>query len=460
MKRFTLFLLAAVLVLSMVPAVSAAEYTPIDLGDYTASCSGNGWSYDADTATLTLDGYKLSNGEGYWYWAAFDEAPENFTIYLASGSVNVFPLVSGVGVIRGDGSLAMDMCYSSLDLDITEFSCNYYYGDELVVRGGNVSVGHTKATEHITVYDGNVTIEDMDVYAFQILGGNVTAGEIHNCNGTTIESARCEVTGGRLTVNGSTEYYPMSLVFYTNEEPGFVEKLAPHLDKIGTITDAEGNPLEFRYLGGDGNEFVDGDFYCQAVLVDADGNPPSQVIIVPKGSFIDVEEDEYYYDSVLWAKAQGITAGYGREATFCPDLACTRAQVVTFLWRAAGSPAPASGENPFTDVPGDTWYSDAVLWAVEEGITNGYGSETTFCPDETCTRAQVVTFLHRYEGTEAPQSAENPFVDVPAGEWYHDAVLWAAEQQITAGYGDSTTFCPDLVCTRGQIVTFLYRAMQ
>ena len=173
--------------------------------------------------------------------------------------------------------------------------------------------------------------------------------------------------------------------------------------------------------------------------------------------FVDVKKGEFYYDAVLWAAENEITAGYGSETTFCPEVDCTRAQVVTFLWRAAGCPAPQSSANPFTDIQ-KGWYYDAVLWAKEQGITAGYGSTTTFCPDQECSRAEIVTFLHRYAGTPAPASTNNPFVDVPAGEWYTNAVLWAVEEGITNGYGSETTFAPNKVCTRGQIVTFLYRA--
>ncbi|MBQ7801315.1 MAG: S-layer homology domain-containing protein [Oscillospiraceae bacterium] len=173
--------------------------------------------------------------------------------------------------------------------------------------------------------------------------------------------------------------------------------------------------------------------------------------------FTDVKKGTYYYDAVVWAAENGITAGYGKDDTFCPDVSCTRAQVVTFLWRAAGSPAPESGENPFTDIKAG-WYYDAVLWAAEKGITAGYGSETTFSPDRECTRAEIVTFLHRYAGSPAPASDENPFKDVPGKVYYRDAVLWAVEAGITNGHGSASTFCPDVICSRGQIVTFLHRA--
>ena len=165
-------------------------------------------------------------------------------------------------------------------------------------------------------------------------------------------------------------------------------------------------------------------------------------------------EGSYYEAPVRWAVEQGITTGTS-ETTFSPDASCTRAQAVTFLWRSAGSPASESGEMPFTDVPDGVYYYDAVLWAVEQGITTGT-SATTFSPDATCTRAQIVTFLWRSAGTPAA-AAENPFGDVASGVYYYDAVLWAVEQGVTTGTSAST-FSPDATCTRAQIVTFLYRA--
>ena len=175
----------------------------------------------------------------------------------------------------------------------------------------------------------------------------------------------------------------------------------------------------------------------------------------PAGNpFTDVKSGSYYYDAVLWAVANNVTAGTS-ATTFSPEDGCTRAQVVTFLWRAAGTPEPTSGSNPFSDVTAGTYYYKAVLWAVEKGITAGT-SATTFSPDDTCTRAQIVTFLWRYEGKPATASVRNPFVDVKAGDYYAEAVLWAAENGVTAGTS-ATTFSPDDTCTRAQVVTFLYR---
>ena len=136
-------------------------------------------------------------------------------------------------------------------------------------------------------------------------------------------------------------------------------------------------------------------------------------------------------------------------------MTCTRAQVVTFLWRANGSPAPKSSANPFVDVDLNMWYGQAVLWAVEQGITKGVDAKH-FAPDQGCTRGQVVTFLSRAMNGK-PSSSKNPFSDVAKGAYYYDAVLWAVENNITTGL-TTKTFGPDSTCTRGQIVTFLWRA--
>ena len=187
---------------------------------------------------------------------------------------------------------------------------------------------------------------------------------------------------------------------------------------------------------------------------------------VPEILFEDVPDGEYYYDPVKWAVNGGITNGID-ETHFGPDLSCTRAQMVTFLWRAAGSPEPGSADNPFTDVEAGSYYEKAVLWAVEKEITNGT-SETTFSPDMTVTRGQSVTFLYRLQGEPSLASpagggvtegdGEGAFSDVSQDAYYYDAVRWATENEVTKGTSE-TTFEPESPCTRAQIATFLYRAM-
>ena len=175
----------------------------------------------------------------------------------------------------------------------------------------------------------------------------------------------------------------------------------------------------------------------------------------PTNPFVDVAEGTYYYDPVLWAVANGITSGV--DAThFDPNGTCTRAHAVTFLWRAAGQPEPKTTQMPFKDVKAGSYYEKAVLWAVENKITNGT-STTTFSPDKNCTRAQIVTFLWRSEGEPYASDSNNPFTDIASG-YYMDAVFWAVKEGITNGT-TPTTFSPNDRCTRAQIVTFIYRAM-
>ena len=184
----------------------------------------------------------------------------------------------------------------------------------------------------------------------------------------------------------------------------------------------------------------------EVIFMKANGNPQT-------GVFVDVATGSYYEDAVDWAVENGITKGTD-DTHFSPDGICTRAQAVTFLWRTAGSPKPETRAMPFTDVPVGSYYYDAVLWAVENGITKGT-SDTTFSPNMTCFRAQIVAFLWRSEKSPAAGTA-NPFADVKSTAYYADAVLWAVKENITKGT-TNTTFSPDADCTRAQIVTFLWR---
>ena len=172
--------------------------------------------------------------------------------------------------------------------------------------------------------------------------------------------------------------------------------------------------------------------------------------------FEDVKEKDYFYTPVLWAVQKGITNGTS-ATKFSPEAPCTRGQIVTFLWRACGSPEPSMVVNPFTDVSKSAYYYKAVLWALENGITTGTGKDK-FSPEATCTRGQVATFLWRAQGKPTPTSSNNPFNDVNSDAYYYNAILWAVEKGVTNGTGKGR-FSPDASCTRGQIVTFLYRAL-
>ena len=192
-----------------------------------------------------------------------------------------------------------------------------------------------------------------------------------------------------------------------------------------------------------GYEYIEFNDISDIVLSDDDPSP-----------FVDVQNhNEYYYTPVLWAVENNIT--YGTDDThFSPNQSCTRSQVVAFLWRAMGSPAPTTTECPFVDVKSSDYFYNAILWAVENGIT--YGTDDThFSPDATVTRADFVTFLWRAEKRPS-YDAQSTFVDIPSDSYYAGAVLWAAENKVAYGV-DDTHFAPAQFCTRGQVVSFLYR---
>ena len=192
------------------------------------------------------------------------------------------------------------------------------------------------------------------------------------------------------------------------------------------------------------------DMSAAEILADLFGDAETQP---SQKGFNDVKPGDYFYDAVNWAVEKGITTG-ASATTFSPNASCTRAQIVTFLWRASGSPEPKTASNSFTDVAANAYYCKAVLWAVENGITTGT-SATTFSPDAPCTRAQGVTFLWRANGSKAASAAAS-FTDVASDAYYAPAVAWAAEQNVTGGVGNGL-FSPDTTCTRAQNVSMLYR---
>ena len=245
---------------------------------------------------------------------------------------------------------------------------------------------------------------------------------------------------GTVTVNPKSASKGSTVTITAKPDSGY------QLDDL-TVTDKNGKELKLTDKGNGKYTFT-----MPASKVEVNATFVKEVEISP---FSDVSTSAYYYEAVKWAQEKGITGGIG-NGLFGPNQPCTRAQIITFLWRAAGSPEPKSMSS-FSDVSADSYYAKAVAWAVESGITTGTG-DGKFSPDATCTREQAVAFLYRASGSPAI-SGGSAFSDVAANAYYADAVAWVEKNGVTGGIGGGL-FGSGNTCTRAQIVTFLYRAYQ
>ena len=355
---------------------------------------------------------------------------------------------------------------------------------ELVKDDRSATVNFTFADDHAqTITYGPADIgkafptDSKDGYTFNgwTIGDKtyttLTEEALTRLNGTTAQNAKASFTqksnnGGNHGGSGGSgvSTYPVSVTTPKNGkvsvDPSNAAKGAAvtvtvtpdsgyEMDKL-TVTDASGKTISTTDKGNGKFTFTmpNGKVSVSATFKQTTVTPPST-------GFVDVPASAYYADAVKWAVEKGIATGTS-ATTFSPEASCTRAQMVTFLWRAAGSPAPKATTTAFTDLDKSAYYYDAVLWAVEQGITTGT-SATTFSPNATVTRGQTVTFLYRFAGQPAV-SGSSSFTDVNSSDYYAAAVQWAKEQGITSGTSD-TTFSPTNDCTRGQIVTFLYRQL-
>ena len=287
--------------------------------------------------------------------------------------------------------------------------------------------GGTKITT-ATLFDKDTTVYAHWTYTGST-GGGVTTYPI------TVKSAK----NGDVTASHKSAAKGTTITLTVDPDKGYV------LDTL-TVLDGKDKEIKLTEKNGKYTFTMPASKVTVAAMFKAEQS-------TGKNPFTDVPAGSYYEDAVIWAVDKGITTGTS-ATTFNPNGICTRAQAVTFLWRAAGSPAAKSSAMPFADVKAGSYYETAVLWAVENGITKGT-SDTTFSPDATCSRAQIVAFLWRSEKSPAAGTA-NPFADVKSTAYYADAVLWAVKENITKGT-TNTTFSPDADCTRAQIVTFLWR---
>ena len=392
-------------------------------------------------------GFAEANGsiyvqhKGYEYTATVDDSgatatfinPHGFSTFTVTSTASAIAEVDGTSYT--DFQKAVDAVANNGTITLLkDTSANAVVSRAVKFTLDKNSKSFTGA---ITAGSGYNLSVDGNVYTFTVRSSSGSS------SGSSSSSRRYDVSApsvkhGDVTVSPKSASKGDTVTITVKPDSGY------ELDTL-TVKDASGSKIKVKDKG-------DGKFTFTM--------PASKVTVsaefaeIKTLDFADVSTDAYYYEAVKWAAKKGITGGTG-DGTFNPNGACTRAHIVTFLWRAAGSPAPKSTVS-FADVPAGSYYAKAVAWAVENGITLGTG-DGTFSPNATCTRAQSVTFLYRALGT-APTTV-NGFTDVTADAFYADAVAWAVESGVTNGTSAST-FSPNNGCTRAQIVTFLYRAYQ
>lgn len=361
----------------------------------------------------------------------------------------------------GDGTLTLETAVFDSAIDLKDYTCTVASDKETVataelkdgkivvtpVSTGTATITATYAkdngaAEGVALLDeGEATAEDTLTAKFtvEVYKESSGGGGGGSSSSTTYAVSVEDSKNGSVSVSPKRAEKGDTVTITVKPDTGY------ELDEL-TVTDKNGDKIKLTEK--DDNKFT---FKMPGSKVTVETSF-KLIETEPENPFTDLSKSDYFYDAVLWAADKGITSGV-TETLFAPNSSCTRAQMVTFLWRANGSPVVDYAMN-FTDVPADAYYADAVRWAVSKGITSGT-SATTFAPDMTVTRAQTVTFLYRAAGT--PAVTGGSFADVDANAYYADAVAWAVAEGITSGTS-ATTFSPDAACTRAQIVTFLYRA--
>ena len=421
-KQILATLLSLTLTLSLIPAVSADYYIEsphIEIGsngtydyepennppldkDYT----GNGWSWDSKTYTLTLDNVN-------------DPA---LSLVIAESTKAVTIVVKGTNTLNSITESRITSTRNTISTLTGDGTLNVRAAGVDIVDGPKVNV--ESAIRMRTLKSGSVAMK-------------------------TVFRQNLEIEGGCLIIDAREElakygYKDENMKVLNSAIDVSVDKINDDFLKDCTLTDENGKPVTLKktpVIFSSGN--IVG---YEMTAVKEDGTPAEYVKIMTPGynPFADVKVGEYYTEPVMWAVDNKITNGTS-ASTFSPDQSCTRAQIITFLWRAAGSPAPG-GASTVTDVKAGEYYSDAVAWSAEKGIIEG----TVFRPDDPCTRLAAVEFMWKFAGSPA-SLLKAPFTDVDSA-----AVSWALFNGVTKGTSD-VTFSPDETCTRGQIVTFLYR---
>ena len=381
-----------------------------------------------DATTFQINGKAATivtkNGEEAVITLTFDAtegtpAATEYTVTVTSG---------------GNGSVSADHATAAAGTEITLTATpnsGYHFKEWQVIKGGSVTITNNKF---------NMPADNVEVKA--IFEKNSSTGGGGGGGVTTYPITVKSAKNGDVTASHKSASKGTTITLTVDPDKGYV---------LDTLTVLDGKDKEIKLTEKNGKYTFT--MPASKVTVEAAFKASAPT---GKNPFVDVPAGSYYEDAVIWAVGKGITTGTS-ATTFNPNGICTRAQAVTFLWRAAGSPAAKSGAMPFADVKAGSYYYDAVLWAVEQGITKGT-SDTMFSPDATCTRAQIVTFLWRANGSPAV-SGNSAFTDVAADAYYAAAVTWAEKNDITGGIGGGL-FGSNNNCTRAQIVTFIYRSVK
>lgn len=428
-QRFSFLLVLTLCIGFALPAIADDPYGPRQVGFYLAEnfysfdapSSGDGWSYDGNY-TMTLSGIQSTYGESE-YGVKMDQIQLNnperdFTFVVQEGTQNK---AGNIGIIYGGGFSIKDSQRKIVTFTGSgTLDCKSVQLDEVVFREVTLSVEDSFSCWGLTMESGSIK----------------ASGFSMGHTGTTLDGMY-SLTGGSIEVNSEGTYFN-ALRIDGMEEDKIREIIGLFRDKSGQSLQPDIHENEtyggyYAFAKGDGT-----DGRATYAIFEGAGTAPGGT------AFADVGADAYYAAPVEWAVAQSITSGTS-DTTFSPDDTCTKAQIITFLWRAAGSPEPQS-TAAFTDVAADAYYAKATAWAAENGMASG----DVFAPDAPCTREMAVEFMWKHAGS--PNAVSADFSDVSSG-----AVNWAVAQGVTNGTSN-TTFSPFDICTRGQIVTFLYRA--
>ena len=429
-------------------AVAVGEGAP--LADCTITFSGNGGSGSMGPVTvkaganyiLPACGFTAPANQEFKAWEIGGTEYKAGDSYTVNGDTEIKALWENSVItpttytvtVKTDGNGTASANPSTAEA-LTEITLTatpntgYHFKEWQVVSGG------------VTITDGKFTMPEGNVDVKAIFEKNSSTGGGGGGGVTTYPITVKSAKNGDVTASHKSASKGTTVTLTVDPDKGYV------LDTL-TVLDGKDKDLKLTEKNG---KFT---FTMPASKVTVEAMFKAEQT-TGKNPFTDVPAGSYYEDAVIWAVDKGITSGTS-ATTFNPNATCTRAQAVTFLWRAAGSPAPKNSMMPFTDVPAGSYYEQAVLWAVENGITDGT-SATTFSPDAVCSRGQIVTFLWRSQKSPASDSV-NPFADVAADAYYNSAVLWAVTNGITDGTS-ATTFSPNNDCTRAQIVTFLFRCL-